>query len=103
MKLVLIVYNITLEDEVQALLKDQQVTGLTQWPRIWGCGTTSGSRFDTSVWPGANSGLMVVTEEAKARALFDAVQELRDTAGKREGVNAFILNVEAVTGLESKQ
>lgn len=97
MKLVLIVHNITLSDEVQALLKEQGITCFTRIPRLEGVGLTAGARFDNNVWPGANSALIIVTTEDAAVKLMDAVSGLRKREG-REGVKAFMLNVDSMTG-----
>ena len=98
MKLIFIVYNISIDAEVQKLLKEQNVPCFTQWPRLYGQGKTTGPRMDTSVWPGANAALMAVVEDSQAPALMNAVQVLRDTDAKREGIKAFQLPVEAMTG-----
>lgn len=98
MKMVLVVYNIFVEEEVQEVLQKAQVPCFTQWPRLLGKGLSTGPRMDTSVWPGANSALMTVTDDEKAQSLLEAFQRLREGAARREGVKAFLLNVEAMTG-----
>ncbi len=98
MKLIFIVYNISIEAEVQKLLQEQKVDCFTQWPRLYGQGQTTGPRMDTNVWPGANSALMAVVEDAQAPTLMNAIQQLRDGEAKREGIKAFQLPVEAMTG-----
>ncbi|MCQ2396307.1 MAG: transcriptional regulator [Lentisphaeria bacterium] len=98
MKLIFIVYNISIEEDVQNILSRMNVQCFTQWPRLLGKGITTGPRMDTSVWPGANSALMAVVEDSQAKPLMDAVQALRDGAAKREGIKAFQLPVEAMTG-----
>ena len=97
MKLVFIVFNITLAEDVQKLLKGLEITCFTRIPRLEGVGLTAGARFDNSVWPGANSALIVVTSPTKAAELMTAVRQLRKDEG-REGVKAFMLNVEDMTG-----
>lgn len=98
MKLIFIVYNISIEEEVQTLLQEQKVCCFTQWPRLYGQGQSTGPRMDTSVWPGANSAIMAVVEDGMAGPLMDAIQQLRDGDAKREGIKAFQLPVEAMTG-----
>lgn len=98
MKLIFIVYNISIEEDVQNILSRMNVQCFTQWPRLLGKGIATGPRMDTSVWPGANSALMAVVEDSQAKPLMDAVQALRDGAAKREGIKAFQLPVEAMTG-----
>lgn len=97
-KLVMIVFNITLGEEVQSLLNRLKVSCFTKWPRLEGRGITAGARFDNNIWPGANAAMMVVTTEEQAREILKEVDILRKTAGKLEGVKAFMMPVEDMTG-----
>ena len=98
MKMLLLVYNISLSGEVIAILDQLKVSCFTQWPRVIGRGVSTGPKFDNDVWPGANAAIMVVTDEKKAEELFQAVQHLRDEIGEHEGIKAFQLNIEKMTG-----
>ncbi|MBR6470406.1 MAG: hypothetical protein IKS83_01285 [Victivallales bacterium] len=97
MKLVFIVYNISIEEDVQALLQRQGVRSFTQWPRLVGIGDMTGARLDNGVWPGANSAVAVAVADDRAAALMAAVRALRVGEGRREGIEAFQLNVEDTT------
>lgn len=97
MKFIFIVYNISIEEEVQQLLKMQGVKSFTQWPRLIGVGELAGARLDNGVWPGANSALVVVVPDDQAASLMAAVRVLRAGEGRREGIEAFQLNVEETT------
>lgn len=98
MKMILIIFNISLQEEVRDLLKNTGTTCFTQWPRIIGQGKSTGPKLDNDVWPGANSGIMVVADEKQAETLMAAVQALRDEIGEYEGIKAFQLGVEKMTG-----
>jgi len=98
MKMVLIVFNISIQNEVIELVKKCGVPCYTQWPRLTGEGKSTGPKLDTDVWPGANSALMIVCEENKADELMKSVQSLRDEIGAFEGIKAFQLPVEKMTG-----
>ncbi len=98
LKMLLIVYNIALEDEVGDLMKAQGAPCFTQWPRLVGKGVSTGPKMDNDVWPGANSAIFTVLPEPKAREVMAAVQALRDEVGSHEGIKAFLLNVEEMTG-----
>ena len=97
MKFIFIVYNISIEEDVQALLKGRGVASYTQWPRLVGVGEMAGARLDNGVWPGANSAVVAVVPDEQAAPLMAAVRELRAGEGRREGIEAFQLNVEATT------
>lgn len=97
-KLVFLVYNISIEEDIQRLLEQQGVQCFTQWPRVYGKGATTGPRMDSSVWPGANSALMAVVEATRVQPLMAAIEQLREGTAKREGCKAFVLPVESMTG-----
>lgn len=97
MKLIFIVYNISIEEEVQQLLQAQGVKSFTQWPRLIGVGELAGARLDNGVWPGANSAIVAVVPDEQASSLMSAVRALRAGEGRREGIEAFQLNVEDTT------
>ena len=66
MKAVWIMHDIVLTDEIQDILDELGVVGLSRWKRMTGRGPQSGTRMDNHVWPGANSGAMVVVGFAGA-------------------------------------
>ncbi|KKK47242.1 hypothetical protein LCGC14_3157190, partial [marine sediment metagenome] len=65
MKLVLIVYNVAIEEEVMESLKEIGVENYTKWDRVLGKGKTSGTHLDTDVWPGVNHMLAIAVEDEK--------------------------------------
>lgn len=89
MKVVWIMHDIVLTDEIQALLDELGIVGFSRWKRMTGRGPLSGTRMDSHVWPGANSGTATVLDEATAARLMERLQELRDRIGKQNGIWAF--------------
>lgn len=89
MKAVWILHDIVLEDEIQDLLDEMGIVGLSRWKRMTGRGPKSGTRLDNHVWPGANSGVCVVLEDDVAARLMGRLQILRDEIGAKTGVWAF--------------
>ena len=98
LKMIMIVYNISIKEEVMEVVQDSGATCYTCWPRLIGKGKTTGPKLDDNVWPGANAALITVVEEDTAATLMDAIQKLRDDIGAYEGVKAFQLPVEKMTG-----
>ena len=96
MKLVLICYNVTLNQPVEDVVKSAGVTSYTLWERVIGAGAASGPHLNTPIWPGYNSVMAVVADEAHASALLRGVRALRERF-RSEGIKAFILPVEEVT------
>jgi hypothetical protein len=96
MKMVWMMYDIVLTDEIQEILDEMGIIGLSRWKRMTGRGPKSGARMDTPVWPGANSGAFVVVEEEVAHRLMGRLQMLRDEVGGMTGVWAFTTPVETM-------
>ena len=97
-KMLMVVFNISIEDEVKEIIDKHGAVCFTQWPRLIGRGRSTGPKMDNDVWPGANSALMIVTTEKEALDIMADIQALRDEVGTHEGVKAFLLNVEKMTG-----
>lgn len=98
LKMVLLVYNISINEEVMELFAKNGAPSFTQWPRVIGKGASTGPKMDNDVWPGANSAIMTVLPEDRAKKLFDDIQNIRNEIGEHEGIKAFILPIEAMTG-----
>ena len=98
LKMLLVVFNISIEDEVMEIINGRGTPCYTRWPRVVGKGVSTGPKLDNDVWPGANSVVMLVLPEKEALDLMAAIQELRDEIGSHEGVKAFMMNIEKRTG-----
>ena len=86
MKAVWIFYDIVLDPDILALLKEVSPGGYTRWPRLTGDGPQSGPRLDDHIWPGANAALLAVRDDPSATALLTRLQELRDKVGTLTGI-----------------
>ena len=89
MKVLWIIYDIVLDEEIAALLDEHAIAGFTRWPRLAGRGPNSGARLDNYVWPGANTAVMTVQDDATVARLMARLQTLRDEVGTLTGVWAF--------------
>jgi len=96
MKLVLVVYNEAVDDEVLEVLEKVSVESYTKWTKVLGRGERSGPHLMTHVWPKANHVLAAVADDDTAAKLLDGVRELRGRLG-REGIKAFSWQVEDAT------
>ncbi len=94
MKMVWMLHDIVLSDEIQGILDEMGIVGLSRWKRMTGRGPKSGARMDTAVWPGANSGAFVVVDDEVATRLLGRLQALRDEVGGQTGVWAFTTPVQ---------
>lgn len=89
MKAVWMMHDIVLADEIQDMLDEIGIVGMSRWKRMTGRGPQSGARMDTHVWPGANSGAFVVVDDEMAARLMGRLQALRDEVGGKTGLWAF--------------
>lgn len=96
MKMVMIVYNEALDQEIMDMLKDCRIVSYSKIVGTFGCGKTSGSHLGTDIWPGLNNILYVACENQEAQAVISQVKGLRKTLG-HEGVKVFVLPIEEVT------
>lgn len=96
MKMVLVVYNEAIDEELMQVLEKCGLKYYTKWQRLLGRGESSEPHLGTSVWPGQNNVLAVVCEDDRVKALLSCVKELRKKLSK-EGIKAFVLPIEEIT------
>lgn len=96
MKIVMIVHNVAVGEEIDELLEGLGVRCYTKIPNALGRGELSEPHMNTEVWPGVNVITLVVVEDDRAREIMDSVRELRKTLGK-EGVKGFLIPLEEMT------
>lgn len=95
MKMVFIVYNAAIEEEMMEALQEIGVENYTKWDRVLGKGKTSGTHLDTDVWPGVNSMLAIAVEDEKKDKIMARVRELKAKESlRKEGIVAFVLPLE---------
>ncbi|MFZ5800748.1 MAG: PG0541 family transporter-associated protein [Candidatus Omnitrophota bacterium] len=95
-KLVIVVYNEALDDEVMDALKQCSVNSYTKINGVFGKGSHSGAHLGNDIWPGRNHLLQIVCDDKPAKELLACVKELRKRLGL-EGIKAFLLPVEELT------
>jgi len=59
MKLVFLVYNAAIDEDVMEALESLGIEEYTKWPRLTGKGKSSGPHLDSATWPGVNSALLI--------------------------------------------
>ncbi len=96
MKMVMVVYNEAVDNEVMDILTNCCVKNYTKVIGVFGRGTSSGTHLGTDIWPGRNNILYVACEEAAGKQILVLIRQLRKSLGA-EGVKAFLLPVEDLT------
>lgn len=93
MKMVMVVYNEAVDQEVMEILEGCAMKNYTKVLGVYGRGATSGTHLGDDIWPGRNNILYVACDEAQARQMLSCAKELKKKIG-REGIKAFLLPIE---------
>jgi nitrogen regulatory protein PII len=96
MKMVMVVYNEAVDQEVMEILSGCGTDNYTKAAGIYGKGNSSGTHLGTDVWPGKNNLLYVACSDPQSANLIIKVKELREKIGY-EGIKAFVLPIESMT------
>ena len=96
MKMVWIIYNQAIGEEVDRCLKICGVECYTKFPLVHGIGQHSGPHMGTHVWPATNSLLAIVCDDERKDKILEQVRSLRDKF-KKEGIKAFVMRIEEIT------
>lgn len=96
MKMIMIVYNEALEEDVMELLRKEGQDSFTQFTKVKGKGKLSGPHMMTHIWPKANNLIIVCVENEKAARIMESIRKTRHTVGKM-GLKAFMWQIEEVT------
>lgn len=96
MKMIMISYNESIEEEVTEVLTNCGLKNYTRINGVFGRGETSGTHLGNDIWPGRNNLLLVVGEKKASQQLLACIRELRKKLGQ-EGLKAFLWDLEEVT------
>ncbi len=96
MKLVMIMYNEAIDQEVEHILEQNGVEGFTKWTKVFGKGRAGGPHLGTHIWPKANNVIVAATEEETADKIIQGIRKLRKRSAQ-EGVKAFTWEIEEVS------
>lgn len=94
MKLVMIVLNQALEDEIMDVFEKVNIRGYTKLNNVQGQGSDKGEpHLGTHVWPETNIMILTVIPDEKVEKLLNEI-EILNRRFEDEGLHAFVLNVE---------
>lgn len=90
----MIIYNQALTEKVEYMLDKLNIRGFTQWPQVFGTGTTNGEpHLGTHTWPELNSATMTVVDDAIVDTVLEKIQKM-DAINHEVGIRAFVWNIE---------
>ncbi len=77
MKMLLIVFRDSLEEEIHGLLKELSVNAFTELHKVGGTGET-GAAFHSFAWPGMNALVLTALPEDQADRVVEGLKGFRD-------------------------
>ena len=95
MKMLMIVFNFALRDEIEECLNDCGLKSFTLIPQVHGSGKSSGKHFESHIWPGKNNMILVALTNEEYGKLQLKLKELKEKF-KTEGIKAFALPLEEI-------
>lgn len=93
MKMVIVVYNEVLDEEVVDCFNKCGINGYTKIPVAYGKGLSSGGHFGNDIWPGKNIVIFCACEDEVAMKIKEEVEVFKERF-KKEGVKAFFFSIE---------
>jgi nitrogen regulatory protein PII len=92
MKMLLIVFRDSLEEEIHALLKEHGVKAFTEMHKVAGVGET-GRAFHSFTWPGLNGMILTALPDDQVERVVDGLKSYRDERMKAQRGAKFPLRV----------
>ena len=96
MKMLMIVYNEALDNEVMEALEQSIIKNYTKVTKTFGRGYSSGTHLGTDIWPGLNNIIYAACDSPQLKEAFLKIKELRKKVGY-EGVKAFAVSYTHLT------
>lgn len=81
MKLLLMIYDVELDEDVMETISTCCVTGYTKWDRVLGKGKRSDPKLDDAVWPGFNCAIAVAVEDNVEEDVIKTIELLSERLG----------------------
>ncbi len=95
MKMLLVIYEGGIDEDLRGVLDEAHVTGYTKLTGATGTGR-KGHRFGTQIWPGTNNLLWIALGEGAVAGLVKRLDELKASYLKPPAMQIFISPVDEV-------
>jgi len=95
MKMVMITYNASFDDEVTNIINKLHITTLTKWNRVLNQAENECTHLDSNIWPGFNFVIITALEEDKIKSLSILINNLRKNI-KKEEIKIYIWPLEEI-------
>lgn len=77
MKMVMVIYRRSLDQDIRRLLKELDIGNFTEAPKVFGIGE-AGLAFDSLTFPGHHAIILSAMEELQADRVIEVLKEFRD-------------------------
>lgn len=94
MKLLVIIYEDSIDEDLTQCLKEHQVPGYTKLLGAQGEGQHSAPKLGTPIWPGQNNMVFVALPNEAVSPVAAALRALQATYRKRPGLRLFVMPME---------
>ena len=95
MKMLFVVYEAGIDEDLQTVLEQTGVPGYTKMVGAVGTGH-KGHRFGTQVWPGTNTLLWIALPDEQVEQVLQRLRDLKASYVKPPALRIFVLPVEVV-------
>lgn len=95
MKMLLVIYEAGIDEDVSSVLNEARVTGYTKLTGATGTGS-KGHRFGTQIWPGTNNLLWIALPEGEVAELITRLNDLKGSYLKPPAMQIFAFPVDAL-------
>jgi hypothetical protein len=95
MKLLMIIYDSGIEEDLVALTKELDLPG---WTRVFGAQGQggAGTKLGDPIWPGTNNVLYVGLPDERVAGVCAALEALKGTFRRNPGITVFVLPLEGI-------
>lgn len=93
MKMVLVVYESGIEEDLQDVLQEVGTSAYTKLTGATGTGR-KGHRFGTQIWPGTNTLLWIALPDEKVAGLVRQLRDLKGSYVKPPALQVFVVPLE---------
>ena len=95
MKLLIVVYDSGIEEDITELIGELDLPGWTKVFGAHGHGGT-GTKLGDPIWPGTNNVLYLALPDERVAPVVQALDNLKSTFRRNPGITPFVLPLEAV-------
>lgn len=93
MKMVLVVYEAGIDEDLRGVLDEAGISAYTKFTGATGTGR-HGHRFGTQIWPGTNSLLWIALPDERVEGLVEQLRRLKESYLKSPALQIFVFPVE---------